>query len=124
MTRSMAVATTSALRSTSVPRSEWSSTDPGQPSTGRRRHTWCGTHGTAASPEMDSAPGRHRPHLRLVLLWPGQRIPAFTLIGCGRSGPDVRLITRLEFVDIQALPFGYGRGRCVTTFGREKGGDV
>ena len=44
-TRSTAVATTSALPSTSVPRSEWSSTDPGQPSTGRRhqhlvRHAW------------------------------------------------------------------------------------
>ena len=54
----------------------------------------------------------------------GQRIPAFTLIGCGRSAPGVPLITRLEFVDIQALPFGYGRGRCVTAFGREKGGDA
>ena len=30
----------------------------------------------------------------------GQRIPAFTLIGCGRSVPGVPLITRLEFSDI------------------------
>ena len=30
----------------------------------------------------------------------GQRIPAFTLIGCGRSAPGVPLITRLEFFDI------------------------
>jgi hypothetical protein len=30
----------------------------------------------------------------------GQRIPAFTLIGRGRSAPSVPLITRLEFVDI------------------------
>ena len=54
----------------------------------------------------------------------GQRIPAFALIGCGRSASGVPLITRLEFVDIQASPFGYGRGRCVTAFGREKGGDA
>ena len=30
----------------------------------------------------------------------GQRIPAFTLIGCGRSAPGVPLTTRLEFSDI------------------------
>jgi Heparinase II/III-like protein/Heparinase II/III N-terminus len=30
----------------------------------------------------------------------GQRLPAFTLIGCGRSAPGVPLITRLEFSDI------------------------
>jgi hypothetical protein len=29
----------------------------------------------------------------------GQRIPAFTLLGCGRSAPDVPLTTRLEFFD-------------------------
>jgi hypothetical protein len=51
----------------------------------------------------------------------GQRIPAFTLIGCGRSALGVPLITRLEFGDIQALPFGYRRRRCVTAFRQEKG---
>ena len=30
----------------------------------------------------------------------GQRLPAFTLIGCGRSAPGIPLITRLEFFDI------------------------
>jgi hypothetical protein len=30
----------------------------------------------------------------------GQRIPAFTLLGCGRSAPGVPLTTRLEFSDI------------------------
>jgi hypothetical protein len=30
----------------------------------------------------------------------GQRVPAFALIGCGRSVPGVPLITRLEFSDI------------------------
>jgi hypothetical protein len=29
----------------------------------------------------------------------GQRIPAFTLLGCGRSAPDIPLTTRLEFFD-------------------------
>ena len=29
----------------------------------------------------------------------GQRVPAFTLLGCGRCVPGVPLITRLEFLD-------------------------
>ena len=64
-----------------------------------------------------SAPGAARLELPLSLEWTlhrgetdpilgwysgglGQRIPAFTLIGCGRSAPGVPLITRLEFFDI------------------------
>jgi hypothetical protein len=30
----------------------------------------------------------------------GQRIPAFTILGCGRSAPGVPLTTRLEFFDV------------------------
>jgi hypothetical protein len=30
----------------------------------------------------------------------GQRVPAFALIGCGRSAPGIPLITRLEFIDL------------------------
>ena len=61
MTRSMAVATTSALRFHLGPEvrvelnGSWAALD--WPTASH----WCGTHGTAASPEMDSAPGRHRP---------------------------------------------------------------
>ena len=33
----------------------------------------------------------------------GQRIPAFTLVGRGRSAPDEPLITRLEFLDVATL---------------------
>jgi Heparinase II/III-like protein/Heparinase II/III N-terminus len=32
----------------------------------------------------------------------GRRIPAVTLLGCGRSAPDAPLITRLEFLDLPA----------------------
>jgi hypothetical protein len=92
-----------------------------------------GLHGSWAALDwpMASTPGAARMELPPDLEWTlhrgetdpilgwysgglGQRIPAFTLIGCGRSAPGVPLITRLEFVDIQALPFDYGRARCVT----------
>jgi hypothetical protein len=73
---------------------------------------------------MDPAPGELDPILGWYSGGLGQRIPAFTLTGCGRSDPGDPLITRLEFVDIQNLPFGYESGRCVTAFGREKGGDA
>ena len=124
MTRSMAVATTSACL---PPRSRGPS--GAQRILGSPRLADGVTPGTA---RMELPPHLkwtlHRGETDPISGWYsgglGQRIPAFTLIGCGRSGPDVPLITRLEFVDIQALPFGYGRGRCVTTFGREKGGDV
>ena len=64
-----------------------------------------------------SAPGAARLELPISLEWTlhrgetdpilgwysgglGQRMPVFTLIGCGRSAPGVPLITRLEFFDI------------------------
>jgi Heparinase II/III-like protein/Heparinase II/III N-terminus len=64
-----------------------------------------------------STPGAARLELALGLEWTlhccetdpilgwysgglGQRIPAFTLIGCGRSAPGFPLTTRLEFSDI------------------------
>jgi hypothetical protein len=34
----------------------------------------------------------------------GRRLPAFTLLGCGRSAPGVPLATRLEFLEIDASP--------------------
>jgi hypothetical protein len=34
----------------------------------------------------------------------GRRTPAFTLIGCGRSGPNEPLATRLEFLDPGSQP--------------------
>ena len=64
------------------------------------------THGAAARLELP--PGLewtlHRGGTDPILGWYsgglGQRVPAFALIGCGRSAPGVPLITRLEFFDI------------------------
>ena len=100
-TRSTAVATTSALPSTSAPRCAWSSTDPAQPWAGRW-HPYAGAARLELPPSLEWT--LHRGETDPILGWYsgglGQRIPAFTLIGCGRSAPGVPLITRLEFFDI------------------------
>ena len=79
---------------------ERSSTDPARPCAGRR-------HPPGAA-RLELSPGLnwtlHRGETDPILGWYsgglGQRIPAFTLIGCGRSAPGVPLTTRLEFFDL------------------------
>jgi hypothetical protein len=47
----------------------------------------------------------HRGETNPILGWYsaglGRRVPAVTLLGCGRSAPDEPLMTRLEFLDLE-----------------------
>ena len=63
---------------------------------------------TPGAARLELPPGlrwtMHRGETDPILGWYscglGQRIPAFALIGCGRSAQGIPLITRLEFSDI------------------------
>ena len=64
---------------------------------------WGGAAGTAGRAPVEPAPGRDRPHPRLVFSRPGTpRCTAFTLVGSGRCAPGAPLATRLEFLEIGA----------------------
>ena len=73
--------------------------------------SWPAASGPVAA-RLELAPGLrwtlHRGEIDPILGWYapglGRRVPAFTLLGSGRSAPDAPLATRLEFLDVGKSP--------------------
>ena len=77
---------------------------------------------TSGTARLELPPGLtwslHRGETEPILGWYayglGRRVPAFALLGCGRSAPDTPLITRLEFADSSKLIKASGSRQAVS----------